>query len=429
MELNLTRKQSELIKALQTRRYRYLMFGGGMGGSKSYLGAIIFLQLALQFPNSRYAVIRKNMSVLKRTTYLTFQKVANDLHIPYTENRQDMYWQVGDSRIYFLEADDSKDQDFNKLRGLELTAAMIDEANEVAEKAFNILKMRIGRENRNGELAFLYLTTNPDQNWVKETFYDPYKEGSIEAPYYYLQALAKDNPFNQPEYIEALEHLPENEYNRFVLGDWSYSDDPNQLIRFDVLKPQLLASRSKEADGMGIDVAREGDDDTFFAYRKNIENVRRIGDIELINSQDTITTASIAIEKMKDRKVGAGSVSVDVIGVGGGVVDSMRSRGYRVNAFNSGASPTEDAGHLQFKNMRAQMYWKLREGLENGTIELVDDARLIKELTAIRYFVKDKYIQIESKPEIKKRLGSSPDMADAVTIALFEPKRVIFSFV
>jgi hypothetical protein len=76
-------------------------------------------------------------------------------------------------------------------------------------------------------------------------------------------------------------------------------------------------------------------------------------------------------------------------------------------------------GHLLFKNLRAETYWDLREALQKGEYKLPDNKELIQELLSIHYKVTDKIIQIESKAEMKKRMGHSPDLADAVVISKY----------
>ncbi len=64
---------------------------------------------------TRYGIFRKNSTVIKRTIWQTFKKVSEDM----------------------------------------LTAAGIDEMNEIIEAAFDIVDSRVGRENRNGEPQFV----------------------------------------------------------------------------------------------------------------------------------------------------------------------------------------------------------------------------------------------------------------------------------
>jgi hypothetical protein len=104
--------------------------------------------------------------------------------VDYTINRSDMVWEfVNGSQMYFMELDETKDPDFNKVKGLELTAAGIDEANEILYEAFLIVSSRVGLENRNGELAFVFMTCNPDKNWVDDKFYTPWEKDQLQAPY------------------------------------------------------------------------------------------------------------------------------------------------------------------------------------------------------------------------------------------------------
>ena len=134
-------------------------------------------------------------------------------------------------------------------------------------------------------------------------------------------------------------------------------------------------------------------------------------------------------------------VRCDVIGVGGGTVDHMRLRGYNITGYNSGMQPEIDyknigdgeeakkvKSFLQFKNRRAQDYWSIRERLLENEIKILNHAELIKELTSIKYFTKDKFIQIQAKAEIKKELGKSPDLADATVISFSRVKSSNFAF-
>ena len=65
------------------------------------------------------------------------------------------------------------------------------------------------------------------------------------------------------------------------------------------------------------------------------------------------------------------------------------------------------------------MWWLFREALRRGEICIdVDDPRLIEDLTAPRYSVDgDKNLTVESKDEIRKRIGRSTDAGDAVVYA------------
>lgn len=119
---------------------------------------------------------------------------------------------------------------------------------------------------------------------------------------------------------------------------------------------------------------------------------------------------------------------VDVIGVGGGVVDRLREQKFKVTAFNAGEAPDskmkDRSGELEFLNVRAAAWWKFRELLDpafGSQICLPPDDELTGDLCAPHWkMTSSGKIQIESKDEIRKRLKRSTDAGDAVVMAFYE---------
>ena len=108
-------------------------------------------------------------------------------------------------------------------------------------------------------------------------------------------------------------------------------------------------------------------------------------------------------------------LAVDVGGPGGGVVDRLNELGYEVQGVHFGGAADDTQ---RFRNWRAEAFWSLREAMERSEVSLPDDDQLRADLSALRYlFTQDGRIQIEGKDECRKRLGRSPDRADAVTLA------------
>lgn len=84
-------------------------------------------------------------------------------------------------------------------------------------------------------------------------------------------------------------------------------------------------------------------------------------------------------------------------------------------------SKTSD-GRLGFRNLRAEATWRLRELLAPDSEEKValpPDPQLRADLACYRWkLVSGGVIQVESKDDIRKRLGRSPDDGDAVIVAM-----------
>lgn len=170
---------------------------------------------------------------------------------------------------------------------------------------------------------------------------------------------------------------------------------------------------------LGVDVAREGEDETCIATRIGDITV----DITRYRKSDTMETAGYVngkIEADPDNTIAV----VDVVGVGGGVVDRLREDDMPVVAFNAAKSAkglTDRSGELGFVNLRAAAWWNLREMLDpskNSRIALPPSEMLKADLTSPRWRVlSGGKVQIESKDDIRKRLGRSPDEGDAVVMA------------
>ena len=88
--------------------------------------------------------------------------------------------------------------------------------------------------------------------------------------------------------------------------------------------------------------------------------------------------------------------------------------------FSAGsAARTRDLA-LEFANMRSELWWRFREALDpqsGDDVALPPDRRLAAQLAAPTWRLRGKAILIESKDDIRKRLGASTDDADAVILA------------
>ena len=118
---------------------------------------------------------------------------------------------------------------------------------------------------------------------------------------------------------------------------------------------------------------------------------------------------------------------IDVIGIGAGVVDRLREMGYDdlVVPFNAAERTDfkDQSGLLGMVNKRAAVWWHMRELLDPSSghaVALPPDDELIGDLTAPRSRpVSGGKIMVESKGDIRVRLGRSTDAGDAVVMAFW----------
>ena len=145
---------------------------------------------------------------------------------------------------------------------------------------------------------------------------------------------------------------------------------------------------------------------------------------------DHMNVAGGLIKDLKDKKNTL--AFIDTIGEGAGVLSRLHELGYKdaISAKASeGAKGLYDiTGEYEFANMRAYMFWALRDWLNpKNEFEacLPPNDRLIEELTEIHWkFQSNGNIIIEPKDEIKKRLGRSPDLSDSLALTFYPHKEI-----
>lgn len=168
----------------------------------------------------------------------------------------------------------------------------------------------------------------------------------------------------------------------------------------------------------GVDPARFGADSTAIYKRAG-----GVGEwIKTFSKEDTMQTVGRVRQFLiDDPEI---QVYVDSIGIGAGVIDRLneirdeRREWTRVFGINVAMKADNEE---KFKNKRAELYWNLRELFETGQIIIPDDDKLIAELSSIEYKFQTGKIYIEEKAEHKKRIGRSPDRADALMLSYAVP--------
>lgn len=160
---------------------------------------------------------------------------------------------------------------------------------------------------------------------------------------------------------------------------------------------------------------------------------------------NTTDTANWAVDLC--RKHGVRILYYDSVGVGAGISGALRSKarteplGFTAVAVNVGASPSDAAwptgktSKEMFFNLKAEIWWTTRarfektyevvngiaEHPESDLISLVNDPRVIRELSNVRrFYTENGKIKIETKAQLDKRGVKSPDFADSF-VMLFAP--------
>jgi hypothetical protein len=191
--------------------------------------------------------------------------------------------------------------------------------------------------------------------------------------------------------------------------------------------PNILAARKEKGIGpqahvplvIGCDPARYGDDRTAIVWRRG----RVVTKIRTLAKRNTMQVAGILAKLIEDEK--PQKVFIDIIGLGVGVYDRLEELNYGDIVVPVQASESADEDDL-YVNKRAEMWCRMRNWFAEKPARIPDDDELQADLVEPGYTYDSKgRIKIESKENIKKRGGLSPDIADALSITFAEPFRPV----
>jgi phage terminase large subunit len=203
-------------------------------------------------------------------------------------------------------------------------------------------------------------------------------------------------------------------YDARIKGNFP-SESPDSLIPLSwIERSSGYASDSKYPVELGVDVAREGTDQTVI--------VLRVGDhvqtLHEVRGADIMETTGQCVNLRRQYK--ATAIKVDVCGVGGGVFDRLKEMGEPAQAANAGWASLKPNTYV---NARSEWLWELRQRFASNRIKAAPDLceKLAQQLTEVKWkLASGGQVKIEPKEETKKRIKRSPDHADAVAIVFAE---------
>ncbi len=260
-----------------------------------------------------------------------------------------------------------------------------------------------------------------------------------------LHYSAEDSPLMPQEtlkaWLEAFGGRDSSYYKIHALGEFPASDS-DQLISLYIIDEaknrRLNKDEYEDADVIwGVDVGLDHDASTLVKrqgrkvydikkWRKVKDTVKLCGliqeeynkelkkyeeDEEHKDEEDYVKT-----HKLPKR------INIDEIGIGRGTVDVLKGWKLPVFGVNVGWAPKEKG---RFANLKAELWFMAKEWLELEAPQIPDDQDLITDLVVPKYQTNPSgKIKIESKDQIRKRIGRSTDTGDGFVLTLYRPKQV-----
>jgi hypothetical protein len=433
-----------------------LFYGGSAGGGKTDL--IVGLSITEH----------QRALVLRRTNKEASKLVERYVEILKTRdgwNGQEHVWRLPDGRIIDIGGCQHED-DKQKYKGTPHDLIAFDEISDFSETQFRFINTWNRSADPNQRCRIVCAGNPPTRAegrwvnkywapWIDKTHHKPAKPGELRwfttiddrdievdgrGPHLirgervmarsrtFIPARLADNPYlARTNYDATLAALPAELRAAYRDGNFeaSMKDQDWQVIPTAWIE---AAQERWKPDGwknhlmtaMGYDPAGGGKDSAELAPRHGAWYA------ELISAQgkETADGSAAAATIIKHRR-DAAAVVIDVGGGYGGAV-GLRLKDNNLsfspfNGANAGVGKTRDR-QLGFANKRAQAIWKFREALDpdqpgGSEIALPPDPELRSDLAAPTYEVGQRGIVIESKEEIRKRLGRSTGKGDAVVMA------------
>lgn len=221
-ELALKGYPNERQKEFFLSTARHIGYGGARGGGKSWAMRRKFVLLALKYPGLKLLILRRTLPELRENHVMP---LLTELHgfAKYNDDQKAFAFPNG-SRIKLGYCDN--DRDVLQFQGQEYDVIGMEEATHFTD-AMRTFFTTANRSTRTDFKPRMYYTSNPGgvgHAWFKRLFIDrEYANKERAEDYVFIPAKVYDNKVlmdSNPEYVEALENLPEDMREAHLHGNW-----------------------------------------------------------------------------------------------------------------------------------------------------------------------------------------------------------------
>jgi len=390
--------------------FRYFLAEGGRGGGKSQAIARILLYFA-DIRKCRIVCGRETQNSIVESVYSVFCDLIRLRTLNFTIQASKIISNRTGTVINFR---GFREQGRFNVQGMEgIDVLWIDEAQAITKQTLDVLIPTIRKDtakiffsmNRHvvGDPVYAHFIGRDDCRHIYINYYDNE---------YCTQALKKE--------AEECKKTSETDFNHIWLG---HPLEKSEDCVFSL--SELLGSKNNEhslRDGHGLtvggfDVARYGDDKSACVGLQQTGALHwRQHYADQWGKQDlNFTTGRIL---MLHNQEGFEKSAIDEDGIGGGPLDTL-NKGRGLDAFEGFRNTIINIKEDKFyANKRTKYAFKIKEMVMNGHLQL-DDDELIQELATLRYTF-DHYQRriLISKDKMKKDGVKSPNLADALIIAV-----------
>lgn len=398
-------------RAIQRKGSNKISVVAGHGIGKSSALSFLILWFLLCFPDAQVPCTAPSSDLLHDVLWkelkIWLDRMPTDLSSLYE-------WTTGYLRIkqrpetWFARARTARKESPEALQGIhgEHVFICIEEASGVEEEIY-----RAGEGSLTGDNTLVLMISNGTRNMGY--FYNSHH--SFEHLYQTLQFNGEESPIVNQKFIDGIVEQygrDSDEYVVRVKGGFPASEQMDETGWIPLITDRQIL---RVSDGLpfigrrwlGIDPSGEGDDTTRWVLRDRFQ-------ARVVATENTSSDKSIAIKTyqlIKQFEIDPQDVVVGNFGVGADVRAELLLLDYKydIRTVNEGDKASDTK---VYANIRAEMAFRARTWLIRGGAVAGDELR--RDITgyAYKHTIKDKK-QLMDKPNLRKRIGRSPDRGDA----------------
>nr|DAN18038.1 MAG TPA: Large subunit terminase [Caudoviricetes sp.] len=222
--IDLGRPNSEPQREFFASRCKYTAYGGARGGGKTWASSRKAIGGALRWPGIKILMIRREYDDMRNSLIEPMLAILPQEIATYNGTLNIIYF-VNGSTIKFGNMPGYGAAVAGKYQGQEYDWIFMEEATQFIEQEFRGLGACLRGVNKIPKR--FYLTCNPGgvgHHWVKRLFVSrEFRDGENPADYCFIKATVEDNKDlmeSSPDYVQALDLLPEDIRNAHRYGDW-----------------------------------------------------------------------------------------------------------------------------------------------------------------------------------------------------------------
>lgn len=292
---------------------RYIAYGGARGGGKSYVARLKAVLLALNYAGIQILLLRRNLTELRENHVVPLMRLLKTE----AENKKERIAEFKTQTKEFVFPNGSRivlgycanEKDVLQYQGQAYDVIFLEEATQFTEFQFQTLT----ESNRSSGLCKepfkprMYFTCNPGgvgHIWFKRLFIDrEYRNNERAEDYIFIQSLVYENEYlmkNDPDYVRALENLPEERRKAMLYGDWDifegqffskWKKDTHVIEPFDIPEywNRYVSIDWGYNDYCSVLWHATGDDGHIYTYRElhvRERSVDEVADMIIMNTRD-----------------------------------------------------------------------------------------------------------------------------------------------